>query len=111
MTFDDRGDAQMLRDTATVRAYGRDICDALAALAARPLDEAAAARMRSLIGAPRATEARAALARMRSAQNRVAAAATRPVLRLVTSHVGAGEPAAPPASLHRPTRVVAGGAA
>lgn len=47
MTQDD--DVQRLRDAATVHSVSRDVHEAVAALAVRPLDEQAAVRMREVL--------------------------------------------------------------
>ena len=62
MTQDD--DVQMLRDAAKVHAVSRDVHEAVAALAVRPLDEQAAVRMREVLGGDHSA-ARDSLKRLR----------------------------------------------
>lgn len=57
-------DVQMLRDAAKVHAVSGEVREAVAALAVRPLDEAAAGRMRQLLAGDHAA-ARASLNRLR----------------------------------------------
>jgi hypothetical protein len=66
MPTDDLSDAQPLRDAALVHAASRQIRAALADLAARPLDEAAAEQMRLVLvrQTGRVEDARAALQRL-----------------------------------------------
>ena len=62
MTHDD--DAKLLRDAAKVHAVSRDVHEAVAALAVRPLDEEAAVRMREVLGGDHSKE-RESLKRLR----------------------------------------------
>jgi len=55
---------QLLRDAAQVHAMSRDVHEAIANLAIRPLDEQAAVRMREVLGGDHAA-ARASLQRLR----------------------------------------------
>ena len=57
-------DLQLLRDAAQVHAMTRDVHEAIADLAIRPLDEKAAVRMRNLLGGDHAA-AQASLQRLR----------------------------------------------
>lgn len=55
---------QLLRDAAMVHVVSRDVVDAIAALAVRPLDEGAAVRMRQVLAGDHSA-AQASLRRLR----------------------------------------------
>lgn len=57
-------DVQLLRDAAVVHTHSRDVQEAIANLAIRPLDEQAAVRMREVLGGDHAA-ALASLQRLR----------------------------------------------
>lgn len=60
----DNEDVQVLRDAARVHAVSGEVREAVAALAVRPLDEAAAVRLRQVLAGDHAA-ARASLSRLR----------------------------------------------
>jgi hypothetical protein len=94
-----------LEAAARVHAARRAIDDAIAELAARPLDERAADRMRAVLAAPGLRQARSALRRLAAAATATAASPRRARLSVVAPDRGEE-----PAEAEEPDRVMGGAA-